>query len=445
MHRSLRVAVAAVAVALPAITVSQANASAQVAETAPHKAAVGTRLAARTDPAVQLISLEYSATVRVPKAAPKRAFTALFAKAARHAKAGRIPADHQSQVKWVLRTARAHIDRYLAPARPQRSAKVVTGAWCTGWWVTPDGYMVTGSHCVGKSKAQLRTSFAANALPKINSADVNGFLKSIMKVAQPDDELVKLAGTVFARFNADKMRVTGLKRYLSVVSAVPGGGMDKTAKVTPVALVARGRDYPGVDFALLKMKGARNLPTVPLGQDTDVRVGDVLYINGFPGLVTNSPVFNPRSKLYPALTEGAYNAKRTTILGVPYIQAQAPSYGGNSGGPVFSENGKVIGTLIAGSVDPITGDSAENHSFILPVSIIKKRLAAARVTASESSTTRVYNSALDDFFAYRYRAALPKFRKVRALYPAHPYVATYINDTRKAIAAGKDRTPKAKA
>lgn len=437
MRQSFRVAVAATGLALPALMVSQGSAVAQASREAPHKAAVGTRLAARTDPAVQLIALEYSAKVGVPTAKPKKAFIGLFAKAARHAKAGRIPADHQSQVKWVLRTARGNVDRYFAPTRPLRSAKLTTGAWCTGWWVTPDGYMVTGAHCVSATRTDLRKRFAASIVPKAGAADVKIFLRSIMNVAQPDDELVGLANTVFTRFNTEKLRVSGLKRYLSVVAPLPGGGMNKTSKVTQVSLIAKGRNYPGEDFALLKMRGARNLPTVPLGRDTDARVGDILYINGFPGLVTTSPVFNQRSKLYPALTEGAYNAKRTTVFGVPYIQAQAPSYPGNSGGPVFSQNGKVIGTLIAGS-----GDTAENHSFILPVSVIRKHLAAARVSASESATTRVYNSALDDFFAYRYKAALPKFRQARTLYPAHPYVNDYINDTRRAIAAGKDRTPK---
>jgi hypothetical protein len=76
------------------------------------------------------------------------------------------------------------------------------------------------------------------------------------------------------------------------------------------------------------------------------------------------------------------------------------------------------------------------------VGVIKKHLARAGVKPVQSRTTLLYNAALDDFFARRYRAALPKLRQVRALYPAHPYVGNYIADTRKAIAAGKDRTPK---
>ncbi|WP_248966122.1 trypsin-like peptidase domain-containing protein [Sphaerisporangium perillae] len=439
MRTSLRRVVATAGVALAGITVSPVMSQAE----ASRGVAVGTRLAARSDPAVQLIQTDYSATVIVPAPRANKYFTALFTKAARHAKAGRIPADHQSQVKWVLRTAASNVGRYLTPVTPNRSVKVGAPSLCTGWWVTPDGYMVTGAHCVGSTKAVLRQRFAANVLPAITTKEVQGFLKSISKVAQPDDELIRLATTMFGRFNGQKMRVTGLRRSIVVVSPLPGGGMDKTAKITPLTLVAKGRDYPGEDFALLKMAGGRNLPTLALGRDTDVRVGDPLYINGFPGLVTTSAdIFDLRSRLYPALTEGAYNARRTTVLGVPYIQAQAPSYHGNSGGPVLDEEGRVIGTLIAGSVDRTTGETAENHSFILPVGIIRKRLAAARVTPSASPTSRLYNAALDDFFADRYKAALPRFRQVLKLYPAHPYVASYIQDAKRAIAAGKDRTPR---
>ena len=56
---------------------------------------------------------------------------------------------------------------------------------------------------------------------------------------------------------------------------------------------------------------------------------------------------------------------------------------------------------------------AEGRSFILPVAEIRKRLAKAGVRPVTSPTSRYYDAALDDFFAGRYRAALPKFRKAR--------------------------------
>ncbi|GAA5045249.1 hypothetical protein HNP84_002664 [Thermocatellispora tengchongensis] len=441
MRKTLRTTLAAAGVALAGVTAAQGTAVAAPQEAKPPRdVAVGTRIAAMTDPAVQLIYLQYTATARVPSVRPTKAFGALQAKARKHAKAKRIPADRQSQLKWVLRQAAADVDRYLAPAKPYRTTPVVLGGLCTGWWVTPQGHMVTGAHCTSADAATLRETFTTQAIPDIAERDVKTFLNAYMDVAQPDDDLVTLANTMFTRFGTAKMRVTGLKKEINLVRALPGGGMDRTSKFSPLTLLDEGEPWPGLDYALLKLKGARNLPTVPLGRDGDVRVGDQIYINGFPGLITqNVAVFDPKSRLYPTLTEGAVNAKRTTVRNVPYIQSQAPSYGGNSGGPVFSKDGKVIGILIAGSVDQATGETAENHSFILPVDVIRKRLAAAEVKPALSETSRLYNAALNDYFAGRYRAALPKFRQVRELYPAHPYVGTYIADTKKAIAAGKDK------
>lgn len=49
---------------------------------------------------------------------------------------------------------------------------------------------------------------------------------------------------------------------------------------------------------------------------------------------------------------------------------------------------------------------------------------------------------MDDYFKNWYTAALPKFRQVQEIYPAHPYVARYISESQQAISAGKDHTPK---
>ncbi|GAA1007216.1 hypothetical protein Aple_017500 [Acrocarpospora pleiomorpha] len=171
-----------------------------------------------------------------------------------------------------------------------------------------------------------------------------------------------------------------------------------------------------------------------------MQTGTTLYISGFPGLVTNTPFFSLESKLEPALTEGPYNAKRTTQEGVPYIQTQAPSYHGNSGGPVFSREGKVVGMLIAGTVSE-GGEASENESFVLPVSIVKEKLNEKNIKPSASLTTTEYNAALDSFFKRHYEEALPKFREVQALHPNHPYVAKYITESQQAISSGKDESP----
>ncbi len=59
--------------------------------------------------------------------------------------------------------------------------------------------------------------------------------------------------------------------------------------------------------------------------------------------------------------------------------------------------------------------------------------------ASETSTA--YDEAVDDFYQEHYKDALPLFQKAQELYPDHPYVDTYINDTNAGIANGDDKSP----
>jgi len=402
--------------------------------------AIGTRLAAQTHPAVQLTSLTYTAEVAVPTSTINQAqFNQLVQQATQAVLAGKISSDERSIAKWLFQRIAANVDVYLSATTPERTVKAEVGGLCTGWWVTPDGYMVTGAHCVEVGENELAQLFAQQALAKFNEQDAQEIINGLQGI-EADEEIVRLAQQIYVRFNTAHMRIRGLQKSLAVVQSLPGGGVDKTAKPVAAELVSVGESYPGKDFALLKVNGQQNLPTVPLGDDSDVQTGDTLYISGFPGLVTNTPFFSLESKLDPALTEGPYNAKRNTQTGVPYIQTQAPSYKGNSGGPVFSKDGKVIGMLIAGTVSE-NGEASENESFVLPVSIIKEKLNEKNIKPAQALTTTRYNEALDDYFKRWYESALPKFREVQALYPNHPYVAKYITDSQQAISAGKDETP----
>ncbi|MEU1877499.1 trypsin-like peptidase domain-containing protein [Streptosporangium sp. NPDC020072] len=400
---------------------------------------VGTWLAARTHPAVQLTSVSYTAEVAVPTpVANLDAIKQLTQQGISAVQSGKISADENSIYRWVVQQMAKEPGRYFSPGTPERVVEASAGGLCTGWWVTPDGYMVTAAHCVGQEETELAQTFAEQALTEVNKKDAADLIADLGDAAS-DDEIVRTASKIFQVWNADNIKIRNVQSSLSLLQSLPGGGVDKTAKSVPIELVAKGTVYPGKDVAILKANGQNNLPTVPLGQDSDVRVGDTLYISGFPGTVTQTSIFNVESKLDPAFTEGPYNASRQTPEGVPYIQTQAPSYPGNSGGPVFSRDGKVIGILVGGLIQQ-DGGSTEGESFVLPVSIVKEKLNEKNIKPAESATTKAYNEALDLFFANHYSEALPKFREVQALQPNHPYVAKYITDSQQAITAGKDES-----
>jgi serine protease Do len=94
-----------------------------------------------------------------------------------------------------------------------------------------------------------------------------------------------------------------------------------------------GRDETG-DIALLKVKSDKPLPTVEFGDSNTARVGDWVLAIGNP------------FGLGGTVTAGIVSARSRDIRQGPYddfIQTDAAINRGNSGGPLFNMDGKVIG------------------------------------------------------------------------------------------------------
>ncbi len=94
-----------------------------------------------------------------------------------------------------------------------------------------------------------------------------------------------------------------------------------------------GRD-PRTDIAVIKVSADRKLPYIELGQSRDVKPGEWVVAMGNPFGLGGS------------VTAGIVSAVSRDIGSGPYdqfIQIDAPINHGNSGGPLFTQDGKVIG------------------------------------------------------------------------------------------------------
>jgi serine protease Do len=123
-----------------------------------------------------------------------------------------------------------------------------------------------------------------------------------------------------------------------------------------------GRD-PRLDVALLKLEGAKDLPTVTLGSSSEMRVGDPVIAIGNPFGLGNT------------VTHGIVSAKARSIGAGPYddfIQTDASINPGNSGGPLFDSRGEVIG------INTAIRAGATGIGFAIPIDDVKEVLPQLR-------------------------------------------------------------------
>lgn len=116
---------------------------------------------------------------------------------------------------------------------------------------------------------------------------------------------------------------------------------------------------PRTDVAVLKID-AKDLPTVPLGNTRDLKVGEWVLAIGSPFGFENS------------VTAGVVSAKGRSLPDdsfVPFIQTDVAVNPGNSGGPLFNTRGEVVG--INSQIYSHTG-GYQGLSFAIPIELATK-------------------------------------------------------------------------
>jgi serine protease Do len=117
-----------------------------------------------------------------------------------------------------------------------------------------------------------------------------------------------------------------------------------------------GRD-PKTDIALIKIKGAKDLPVVELGDSDKLEIGEWVMAIGNPFGLAHT------------VTVGIVSAKGRVIGSGPYddfIQTDASINPGNSGGPLFNIRGEVVG------INTAIVASGQGIGFAIPINMAKE-------------------------------------------------------------------------
>jgi S1-C subfamily serine protease len=161
-----------------------------------------------------------------------------------------------------------------------------------------------------------------------------------------------------------------------------------------IVLVATGARYsaivlgtvPSEDLALLQIQGATNLPTVPLGKSSTVKVGDPIVALGNAGGVGGVPhtVSGTVQGLNQTITATDLDGNHPeTLSGL--IQIDAPLEPGDSGGPLINRSGEVVGINTAASATRRFRSVGDSVGFAIPID--KATGYVAQIEAGQASAT----------------------------------------------------------
>ena len=140
------------------------------------------------------------------------------------------------------------------------------------------------------------------------------------------------------------------------------------------------------DLAILKLANGSMGQSVVFAPRSRVQVGENVYVMGFPGAVDR---VDNSSKLYAEVTVTRGIVSRAIRLdnGVNYYQTDAAVNPGNSGGPMFNDQGQVIGIV---AMKPVShNDTVEGIGFAIQCDELLPALSQAGITFSTSNGAAV--------------------------------------------------------
>jgi len=297
----------------------------------------------------------------------------------------------------------------------------------SGFFVNSEGYVVTNGHvvwCMTHSnyredlvtKQQILAGAAIDYLlqfePNADEARIQFMTKWFIDNAVIRDS-IRLIYVILGSFQAGEIAAKG-----------------KLAKVigNPSPMIER-------DLAILKVDMS-NTPSLVVGDSDSLRVGEEVYVIGYPGVVSFSPILSGSTMLSPSLTRGIFSGRKETIFNTPTLQTDAMMTHGNSGGPALNAKGEVIGVANMGSISE-AGQEVAGFNFLVPSKLVMNYLNENGVDNEGGTVDETYRRGLGYYFAGAYASAIADFEAAKRMFPFHWHADELIVDSQSALDRGE--------
>lgn len=310
----------------------------------------------------------------------------------------------------------------------------------TGFFITEEGHIVTNCHVVDESDDHIRKKFTLSAFRRVTETNIDALQKAW--AVNFSDAQRELLYNTFAKIysSIQSILIENMVKKIYVQYGIDTATEQIGMRTQDAEIIVKGRSMPGKDVAILKISSNESFPTLKLSDQLLPRIGDRVFVFGYPDPIFRNEYLARESTFDPSLTTGVISGIRRTTLGWNVVQMDAEINHGNSGGPVCDENGEVIGIATFGSIEYSSGVLAPGMNFSIPVQVLKEFIEIANLKPGEGKLSKIYTDAMEDYDHHQYRAALKKLSRLRKLSPVFPGLSYYINDIEHKIDQGMDRS-----
>lgn len=165
-----------------------------------------------------------------------------------------------------------------------------------------------------------------------------------------------------------------------------------------------GKDYPikdrqifqknpkDPDLAIVTFEAPENYPVATLGNSEEIKIGAEIKVTGFPSIFGNTG----RKRTY-TVTPGTVVTFNPGAVNGYRLVYNATTFIGNSGGPVFDGDGRVIGIhglADAGSGDGNDSSQSETRVRQKPITPVKKPKIGQQETGTSGQGKTGFNAAI---------------------------------------------------
>ena len=314
---------------------------------------------------------------------------------------------------------------FAPPNRQPKNYQVSYIGLGSGFFINSDGYIVTNAHVINTSHEIKQKGNEAG--------DELLFYQLTQQVARDYNANPNTLTRDNINYIRNYSRLTERRLFHHVI--IPDGSVYEFEEKEYGAPVGQGKDV-----AVIKIE-VKNAPILVLGNSDAIKLQDHITVLGYPGAADtfNSGILDSKSALEASITDGKISARKSSSSGAPVLQVSAPATHGNSGGPVMTDQGEVIGLLTFGG-DRVNNQEVSGFAFVVPSSTVQEFVKEAGVTNELGVADRAYREGLELYWDQQYSNAIPKFEEVRRLFPQHSEVGRLVQDSQQQISAGNDRS-----